>query len=99
MTSEPWTLDSIAHALPHSELRATFMREVTFTDVRELPAIRNRWVAFSEQFEAGRDRVEQLRTLVRENGQLPTGYTASLIDVTPDELRADAEASRRRGAA
>ncbi|MGD3108789.1 hypothetical protein [Streptomyces sp. YGL11-2] len=99
MSTEPWTIDSIAHALPHSELRATFAREVSFTDVRELPAILDRWVNFIEQFEAGRDRVEQLRSLVQENGHLPPNYTASLIDVTPDELQGNTEDIRRRGAA
>lgn len=99
-TGQPWTVDSIAHALPHSELRAQFMREATFTDVRELPATLERWVRFIEDFDAGRDRVEQLRSLVRENGHLPATYAASLIDVTPDELHAAAEeTSRRRGAA
>ncbi|WP_310727896.1 hypothetical protein [Streptomyces sp. N2A] len=100
MSTGPWTVDSIAHALPHSELRATFMKEVTFTDVRELPTILDRWVAFIADFEAGRDRVEHLRSLVRENSQLPTGYTTSLIAMSPDELRAEADDSeRRRGAA
>lgn len=100
MSTGPWTVDSIAHALPHSELRATFAHQVSFTNLRELPNILERWVEFIEDFEAGRDRVEQLRSLVRENGHLPATYTASLIDVTPDELRTAAEeTSRRRGAA
>ncbi|MEW2578389.1 hypothetical protein [Streptomyces syringium] len=97
-TGQPWTIDSIAHALPHPELRATFMRETSFTDVRELPAILDRWVTFIEEFEADRDRVEQLRALVTENGHLPPTYEATLIDVTEDELRAAAR-SGQRGAA
>ncbi|WP_329330772.1 hypothetical protein OIU81_03060 [Streptomyces sp. NBC_01454] len=99
MSTGPWTVDSIAHALPHSELRAQFMREATFTNVRELPATLERWVEFIEDFEAGRDRLEHLRTLVRANGHPPASYTASLIDVTPDELRSAAADTSRRGAA
>ncbi|MFF7705695.1 hypothetical protein [Streptomyces lydicus] len=99
-TDRPWTVDSIAHALPHSELRATFMREVSFTDVRELPVILDRWVSFIEDFEASRDRVEQLRSLLHNNGHLPPNYTASLVQVDPAELRAAVDASaRQQGAA
>ncbi|MDT0453642.1 hypothetical protein [Streptomyces hesseae] len=97
-TSQPWTIDSIAHALPHPELRATFMREASFTEVGELPAILDRWVRFIEEFEAGRDRLEYLRAAVRENGRLPETYTAGLVDVSEDELRA-AAGHGSRGAA
>ncbi|WP_367139679.1 MULTISPECIES: hypothetical protein [Streptomyces] len=54
MSDTSWTIDSIAHALPHPELRATFMQEVSFTDVQELPAIFERWVDFIHRFEADR---------------------------------------------
>ncbi|MFI1970637.1 hypothetical protein BLA24_04730 [Streptomyces cinnamoneus] len=97
-TSQPWTIDGIGHALPHPELRATFMREVSFTDVRELPAVLERWVAFIQTFEAERPRLEQLRELVHENGHPPATYTAGLIDVAPDELHSAAD-ENRRGAA
>ncbi|MFF7023009.1 hypothetical protein ACFY97_18650 [Streptomyces klenkii] len=99
MSDTPWTIDSIAHALPHPELRATFMQEVSFTDVRELPAIFERWVDFIAEFEAGRDRIEQLRDTIRQNGQPPAAYTASLIDVSEDELRTAAAGQASRGAA
>jgi hypothetical protein len=97
-TSQPWTIDSIAHALPHPELRATFMRDVSFTDVSELPAILDRWVHFIQEFESDRDRLERLRSLIRENGSLPDTYRASLIDVSEDELRAAADHGRRGAA-
>ncbi|MFI8942706.1 hypothetical protein [Streptomyces syringium] len=97
-TGQPWTIDSIAHALPHPELRATFMREATFTDVRDLPAILERWVKLIGDFEADRPRVEQLRETLRQNGHLPDTYLATLVDVTEDELRADA-GHHQRGAA
>ncbi|MCD9194233.1 hypothetical protein [Streptomyces albireticuli] len=97
-SQQAWTIDSISHALPHPELRATFMREATFTDVRDLPTILDRWVQLIEDFEAGRDRVEQLRETIRQNGQLPDTYLASLLNVTEDELRADAGLSQRGAA-
>ncbi|MFH8410685.1 hypothetical protein ACH4FX_38830 [Streptomyces sp. NPDC018019] len=97
MSSEPWTIDSIAHALPHPELRATFMRDVSFTDVQRLPGTLERWVRFIERFEADRPRIEKLRSHLRGSGHLPADYEASLIDVTAEELRADAD--RARGAA
>ncbi|KEF04657.1 MULTISPECIES: hypothetical protein [Streptomyces] len=97
MSSEPWTIDSIAHALPHPELRATFMRDVSFTDVQRLPDILERWVRFIAEFEEGRPRIEKLRSHYRETGRLPADYEASLIEVSPEELRACAD--RARGAA
>ncbi|MGK5733319.1 hypothetical protein [Streptomyces sp. URMC 124] len=98
-TGQSWTIDSIAHALPHPELRANFMREVSFTDVRNLPDILQRWVAFIQEFDAGQDRVEQLREAIRQNGQPPATYTANLIDVSEDELRTAAARQASRGAA
>ncbi|MCC3777311.1 hypothetical protein [Streptomyces sp. UNOB3_S3] len=97
-TDQPWTIDSIAHALPHPELRATFMREVSFTDVNELPDILGRWVDFIRKFEAERPRLDRLRTLVQENGRLPATYTAGLVDVTEEELRAAADQGCRGAA-
>ncbi|MEW1653635.1 MULTISPECIES: hypothetical protein [unclassified Streptomyces] len=96
-----WTVDGIAHALPHSELRATFLREIGFTDVRELPGLLDRWVRFIESFEADRERVEQLRTTLSGAGNLPATYRAGLLDVTTEELRSAAgdKDSRGRGAA
>lgn len=97
MTDTPWTIDAIAHALPHPELRATFQREVSFTEVSKLPAILDKWVDFIDRFEADRPRIEQLRDHVRRNGRLPADYEASLVDVSPEELRA--RAGQARGAA
>jgi hypothetical protein len=96
MSGEQWTIDAISHALPHPELRARFQREVTFTDVHELPAILQRWVAFIERFGAERPRVEQLRNQVQQTGHLPPGYEAGLVDVRLDDLRR--AAGQRRGA-
>ncbi|MEU1787075.1 hypothetical protein ABZ553_14620 [Streptomyces sparsogenes] len=80
MSSENWTIDSIAHSLPHPELRAAFQREVSFTEVTKLPAILDKWVDFIERFEAERPRVESLRDYYREHGQLPAEHETESAD-------------------
>ncbi|MET8014729.1 hypothetical protein ABZU86_33585 [Streptomyces sp. NPDC005271] len=80
MSSENWTIDSIAHALPHPELRAAFMQETSFTDVTKLPGILAKWVDFIERFEAERPRVEAVRDYYREHGQLPAEYETESAD-------------------
>jgi hypothetical protein len=95
MSSEQqWTIDSISHALPHPELRQTFMRETHFTPVADLPEVLARWVDFIQRFEAERPRVEALRARIAENGELPADYAATLVPVTPDELRDQADGHR-----
>ncbi|GHG61418.1 hypothetical protein [Streptomyces griseocarneus] len=89
-TGRQWTIDGISHALPHPELRATFMREVSFTDVDALPRLLHHWVTFVQQFESERPRIERLRGLVDEDGRLPATPTAGPVEVTADELRAAA---------
>ncbi|MQY15183.1 hypothetical protein SRB5_53610 [Streptomyces sp. RB5] len=75
MTDSPWTIDSIAHALPHPELRAAFTREVTFTDVTQLPAILERWQRTVEALAAEQPRVEDLREYaLRHDGALPSDH-------------------------
>lgn len=95
--SGAWTIDSIAHALPHPELRATFQREVSFTEVGKLPGIIEKWVDFIERIEAGKPRIEQLRAYFHENGHLPPEYEASLVDVSTNDLQR--AAGQQRGAA
>jgi hypothetical protein len=99
MSAEPWTIDSITHALPHPELRATFQREVSFTEVGKLPAILDRWVRFIADIQAGRDEAEGVRTYVREHGRLPDGYDVDTRESRAqfEELRARLEAQRRQG--
>ncbi|OMI34428.1 hypothetical protein [Streptomyces sparsogenes] len=84
MSSENWTIDSIAHALPHPELRATFQREVSFTDVGKLPAIFRRWVQFIEDFEADRPRTEELLSYIEQHGRLLDDYDED----TPESIAA-----------
>ncbi|MEV4439951.1 hypothetical protein AB0K09_13155 [Streptomyces sp. NPDC049577] len=97
-TDQTWTIDSISHALPHPELRATFMRDVSFTDVRRLPEICDRWVRFIKAFEAERPRIEHIQALLSENGRLPDTYTTGLIEISPDELRTHTGPGRRGAA-
>ncbi|MFC9068852.1 MULTISPECIES: hypothetical protein [Streptomyces] len=92
-----WTIDSIAHALPHPELRARFARETSFTEVSKLPAIIDKWVRVVEEFEAGRARIEALAAHQREHGQLPTEYETRLTDITT-QLQADADRTGRSAA-
>ena len=95
--SSDWTIDSIAHALPHPDLRAAFMREVNFTEVSQLPAILERWQRLVEDFDAGRPHITRLADHYREHGELPAKYEGALVDLT--EEIADEARSARRGAA
>jgi len=97
MREQTWTIDSIAHALPHPVTRQKFLTEINLAPVDQLPTVVDKWVRFIEQWEAGRDHAEQLRDHFKEHGHLPAAYEANLIDVTDQVLE---EAERiRRGAA
>ncbi|WP_326693236.1 MULTISPECIES: hypothetical protein [unclassified Streptomyces] len=75
MSNQPWTIDTIAHALPHPDQRAAFMRDVSFTSVDQLPARLERWQRFVEQIQAAGTRAEQLREYAEQHdGQLPSDY-------------------------
>lgn len=97
MSETPWTLDSIAHALPHPVTRQKFLSEINLAPVDQLPSVVDKWVAIIDRWESGRERVDRLRAYFTEHGHLPADYEASLIDVTDRVLQ---EAERiRRGAA
>jgi hypothetical protein len=74
--STQWTIDSIAHALLHPELRATFLREATFSEIGRLPAVLQRWQRLAEAFEAGRAQLARLAEHYDEHGRLPAEYEA-----------------------
>ncbi|MDT0345909.1 hypothetical protein [Streptomyces litchfieldiae] len=74
--STKWTIDAIAHALPHPELRATFLREATFSEIGLLPAVLQRWRRLAEAFEAGRSQLTRLVEYFDEHGRLPAEYEA-----------------------
>lgn len=74
MSGQPHTIDSIAHALPHPEQRATFMRDVSFTPVDQLPARLERWIKFIDDIESGRVKAREVGAYFAEHGRLPDEY-------------------------
>ncbi|MEU2724039.1 hypothetical protein [Streptomyces smyrnaeus] len=80
--SEPWTIDSIAHALPHAENRQQFWRDMNLTPVDQLPDVIARWTRFVEQWHASKPGLDRLQTYVRDHGELPPQYQD---DGTSDE--------------
>lgn len=97
MSETPWTIDSIAHALPHPVTRQKFLTEVNLAPVDQLQVVIDKWVRFVTEWEAGRPRVEELRAYFKEHGHLPADYEATLVDVT-DRIQADADRARRGAA-
>lgn len=76
MSSEPWTIDAIAHAIPVADTRQTFLRDVNLTPLPELPAVLARWQHFVENW---RDQVAPRMDAVLEyaqahGGELPPEY-------------------------
>ncbi|MET8534758.1 hypothetical protein ABZV67_23255 [Streptomyces sp. NPDC005065] len=75
MSTQPWTIDSIAHALPHPELRQNFLREVHLTPRTDLEAVLDRWERFVTRWtEDEAPKVERIRSYYREHGTLPPEY-------------------------
>jgi hypothetical protein len=73
--SQPWTIDAIAHALPHPENRQAFWRDVNLTPVDRLPEVIARWQQLAEQWQASRPSLDGLAAYAREHGgELPEGY-------------------------
>lgn len=97
MSEQTWTIDAIAHALPHPVTRQKFLAEINLAPVDQLQTVVDKWVRFIDQWEAGCDHAEQLRDYFKEHGTLPTAYEATLIDVT-DKILEDAERIRRGAA-
>ncbi|MEU9576081.1 hypothetical protein [Streptomyces chilikensis] len=97
MSEQPWTIDSIAHALPHPVTRQKFLTETNLTPVDQLPTVLARWVRFIEQWESGREHAEHLRDHFREFGRLPAEYAATVIDMN-DQLQEDAQPPHRGAA-
>lgn len=97
MSETPWTIDSIGHAIPHPVTRQKFLTEINLAPVDQLEAVIDKWVRFVTEWEAGRPRLEELRTYYTEHGHLPADYEATLIDVT-DRIQTDAERARRGAA-
>ncbi len=96
MPSEPWTIDSIAHALPHPVTRQKFLAEINLAPVDQLPALLQRWIRVAQEWADAGPRIQALRDHYKQHGTLPADYEAALVDVT-DELQK--QAGHARGAA
>ena len=92
VSSEQWTIDRIAHALPHSATRQTFLAEVNTVPLDQLPDVLERWVRVAEQWAETSVRVEALR----DDPHAMHALLAEGVDVTDDIA---AEAVHERGAA
>lgn len=94
--SEQWTIDSIAHALPHSTTRQQFWTELNRTPVDQLPDVLRRWIAVAQEWVDAEPRIEALRQYYREHGRLPEDFEQSTVDITEQVLQ---DGRRGRGAA
>ncbi|ARX81562.1 hypothetical protein SMD44_00960 [Streptomyces alboflavus] len=76
MSSEPWTIDSIAHAIPVAETRQAFLREVNLTPLPDLPDVLARWQHVVEKWQSeDAPRVQDaLEYAKAHNGELPAEY-------------------------
>lgn len=98
MSSAPWTIDTLAHTLPHPELRQNFWREINLAPVDELPAILERWVRFAERWQADKPRLDALQAYVREHGDVPPEYQPTEQDIADSDAflaQLEADAGRR----
>lgn len=99
MSSEQnWTIDSIAHALPHSTLRQRFLSEAHLAPVAELHVVLARWTRVAEECVEAQPRIEAIRAYFKEHGTLPDEL-GPFVDATDRIMRDAAEGRRERGAA
>ncbi|WP_050507771.1 MULTISPECIES: hypothetical protein [Streptomyces] len=72
MSNQPWTIDSLAHALPAPELRQEFLRETYLATLDELPGVFARWGSLAERYDASRPEMEALLQYAKNHhGELP----------------------------
>lgn len=93
-----WTIDSIAHALPHPDARQNFLREVNLTPLPDLPGVLAKWERAAAEWVEAAPRIEALRAYVVEHGTMPPEYeTPEAIaqsEMFLEQLRADAAMRR-----
>ncbi|OPC80472.1 hypothetical protein B4N89_05475 [Embleya scabrispora] len=70
-STDPWTVDRIAHALPHPEARHEFLRLVNLTPIGDLPGLLARYVQAAEELIAGLPHARALAAQVRTTGLDP----------------------------
>lgn len=75
MSEQQWTIDSIAHALPHPVTRQKFLAEINLAPVDELPAVIDKWVTLVERLEASKPALDKILQFAQtHNGELPPQY-------------------------
>lgn len=99
MSSQPWTIDTLAHALPTPELRQEFLREAYLAPVDQLPDTLTPWVRFAERWQAGASYLDEKHAYIREHGEEPPELALSEQDVADSDAfltRLEADAAQRR---
>ena len=93
-----WTIDSIAHALPHPDARQNFLREVNLTPLPELPSVLAKWEWVAQEWTDATPRLEALRAYAIEHGTMPPEYETpeaiALSAMFLEQLSADAAMRR-----
>ncbi|QEU92875.1 hypothetical protein [Streptomyces kanamyceticus] len=101
MSNQPWTIDSIAHAIPHPELRQNFLREVHLTPRTDLEAVLDRWERFVRRWtQEEAPKIEQVRAYYQEHGTLPPDYESAQAEQAQqsfDDWRARMRAAKKAG--
>lgn len=97
--SQQWTIDTLAHTLPASELRQRFWREINLAPVEELPSVLQRWVDFAERWQADKPRLDAIQAYIREHGDVPPEYQPAEQDIADSDAfiaQLEADTARRR---
>lgn len=95
MSEQTWTIDLIAHALPHPLTRQKFLSEINLAPVEQLPEVVARWVRLVERLDASRPALERVLQFAQtHHGELPHQYAD---DGRTDEWLAQWGASLGRG--
>lgn len=75
MSEQTWTIDSIAHALPHPLTRQKFLAAVNLAPVDQLPDVIAEWVRLVERLDASRPALERVIQFAQNHhGELPPQY-------------------------
>jgi hypothetical protein len=69
--TDPWTVDRIAHALPHPDARHEFLRLVHLTPIGDLPTLLARYVQAAEELLSVLPRARALAAQVHATGLDP----------------------------
>ncbi|MFI0900508.1 hypothetical protein [Streptomyces sp. NPDC020983] len=92
--TEPWTIESIRDALGNPIVVSRFLAEINRAPAHELLTVFAKWQRIAEDVSAAAARARDLAPYAASGQPLPGQW----IDRT-DQVRADAERARARGAA